>query len=334
MTIRSIIKNLLRYILSRYGFALVPKHLAYDWQLQGIGYDRKDTNIPSGAEEYLVPGNPRLLELSERYQNCGYPSSEILVWNSDRVKKEDILYFRGHNAYVFQEGGSNRNLFGYLLAYYYAKSNVELGLLEKLNEDNQFGAITYDLDGKSITRDLLDSVLEISFLERKINISQYKSLNILDIGAGYGRLAQRMTESLPNLNRYFCTDAIPVSSFIAEYYLSYRKVDEKAKILPLDQLEEKLNETPIDLAVNIHSFSECTLTVIEWWLDVLQTHKIPYLMVIPNSSVGLLTNDKKDFLPLIQKAGYELVSQEPKYLDPIVQKYAMNPDLYYLFKFK
>jgi hypothetical protein len=76
------------------------------------------------------------------------------------------------------------------------------------------------------------------------------------------------------------------------------------------------------------------MRVIEWWLDVLNKYQIPYLMVVPNSSVGLLTNDKKDFLPLIQESGYELVFQEPKYLDPIVQKYAMNPDLYYLFKFK
>ena len=334
MSIRTIIKNLLRSILSRYGFALVPKHLVYDWQTQGMRYDRKDIGIPPGAEEYLVPDNPRLLELQERYLNCDYPSSDILVWDSDRVKKDDILYFRGHNAYVFQEGGSNRNLFGYLLSYYYTKSSAEPGLLEKLSEDGQFGAITYDLDGYSITRDLIDSALEISFLERTIKISQIEPLNVLDIGAGYGRLAQRMTESLPNLEGYYCTDAIPVSTFIAEYYLRYRKVDDKAKILPLDLLEDQLKDIPIDLAVNIHSFSECTLTIIEWWLDILQRHKIPYLMVIPNSSVGLFTNDKKDFSPLVQQAGYELVSQEPKYQDPTVQKYAMNPDLYYLFRLK
>jgi hypothetical protein len=76
------------------------------------------------------------------------------------------------------------------------------------------------------------------------------------------------------------------------------------------------------------------MNVIKWWLDIIQRHKIPYLMVVPNSSVGLYTNDKKDFLPLIREAGYEQITQEPKYRDSLVQKYAMNPDLYYLFKIR
>jgi hypothetical protein len=318
----------------RYGFALVPKHLVYDWQTQGSVYDRKKTLLPPGAKDFLKPENPRLLNLQEEYQNCDYPSDDILVWDSERVKIDDMLYFRGHNAYVFQEGGSNRNIFGYLLAYYYTKSNQELNLFESLTEDDAFGAMTYDFDGKIISRDLLDSILEISFLERHLNISNKKGINVLDIGAGYGRLAHRMTESLSNLEGYYCTDAIPVSTFLAEYYLEYRKVDHKARILPLNLVDSKLNDINIDLAVNIHSFSECTLTVIEWWLDLLEKNEIPYLMVVPNSSEGMFTNDKKDFLPLIHKAGYQLLTREPKYQDPIVQKYAMNPDLYYLFEYR
>lgn len=59
-------------------------------------------------------------------------------------------------------------------------------------------------------------------------------------------------------------------------------------------------------------------------------------MIVPNSGKHggelLLTNDGKDFGEVIEKHGYKLVAKEPKYRDPVVQKYAINPTYHYLFE--
>lgn len=334
MILRSRAKKILRKILQRFGFDVVREVYLYDWQKEERRTDLSEVYLPEGAKTYLSPTNPVLLSYEERYRNCDYPVSDVLLWSKDRVRAEDILYFRGHNAYVFQEGRSNRNIFGYLLAYYYVKSIDYLGLLEKLSEDNAFGAITYEIDGKKVSRDLLDSILEITFLDRHLSLVEKTEFSILDIGAGYGRSAHRMVEAFPGLKNYSCTDAIAVSSFVAEYYLNFRGIEKKAKLLPLDTIKGDIQKNTFYLAINVHSFSECTLTAIEWWLDLLNENRVPYLMIVPNSGTELLTHDKRDFQPLVEKYGYELLVMEPKYKDPVVQKYAMNPDHFHLYKLR
>ncbi len=327
--VKSILKNTLR----KFGFELVPRVSVYDWQILGLQRDSFDIYLPDDARSYLSPTNPILKEYQERFRSSDYPIKEISLWTEDRVKAEDILYFRGHNAYVFQEGRFNRNILGYLLAYYYIKTIDHRRLLHTLEEDNAFGAITYSIDGKQVSRDLLDSILEIYFLDSHLKLSEKPVFNILDIGAGYGRSAHRMVKAFPNLTKYYCTDAIAVSTFIAEYYLKFRGIEDIAKILPLDRIKDEIIQDSIDLAVNIHSFSECTLTAIEWWLMLLKENQIPYLMIVPNSGTDLLTQEKEDFRNLVEKYGYDLIAMEPKYKDPVVQKYALNPDYFHLFKF-
>ena len=325
--------SILKRILRRYGFELVPKASVFDWQIMGFQRDSIDIFLPEGARSYLSPINPIIKEYEERFRKSDYPLNEVSLWTEDRVRAEDILHFRGHNAYVFQEGRFNRNIFGYLLAYYYIKTIDHRGLLDTLEEDTAFGVITYTVDGKQISRDLLDSILEIYFLDSHLKLSEKPVFNILDIGAGYGRSAHRMVKAFPNLTKYYCTDAIAVSTFIAEYYLKFRGIEDIAKILPLDRIKDELIQGSIDLAINIHSFSECSLTAIEWWLMLMKEKRIPYLMIVPNSGTDLLTHEKENFRTIVEKYGYDLIAMEPKYKDPVVQKYALNPDYFHLFRF-
>ena len=46
----------------------------------------------------------------------------------------------------------------------------------------------------------------------------------------------------------------------------------------------------------------------------------------------MLTKDGQDFGEVIEKYGYKLVAQDPKYSDPAVQEWAVNPTYYYLFQ--
>jgi len=251
-----------------------------------------------------------------------------LVWSEAHVRAEDIAYFRGDNAWVWQVRGENANPLSSALAFHYLKGIDRRGLLETLPEDDLFGDFTLEIGGRTVSRDLLDSVLEIYSLERRFGVSSLSGVRVLDIGAGYGRLAHRLCAALPGVERYYCTDAVPVSTFVCEYYLSFRGV-RNASVIPLDEIEETLRRERIDVAVNIHSFSECAPQAIEWWIGLLSRRGVPRLMIVPNRVTGageqLLTNSGYDFLPILEKYGYRRVFRDPKYGEPLLQQFAPHP---------
>jgi hypothetical protein len=74
-----------------------------------------------------------------------------------------------------------------------------------------------------------------------------------------------------------CLDCVPLSTFLCEYYLWYRKA-KRARAIPLDKINEKVGK--YDLAVNIHSFPECPISSIKSWLDLIKCLKIPYLFIV------------------------------------------------------
>jgi hypothetical protein len=135
-------------------------------------------------------------------------------------------------------------------------------------------------------------------------------------------------------------DAIPESTFLSEFYLRFRRADERAKVIPLFDIEDVLNSTSVDVAVNIHSFSECNLATVTWWINLLSRRGVRHLMIVPNhdehGGLRLMSreadNTRRELLPVLHSNGYRLVAQQPKYLDPIVQTYGVSPTQYYLFE--
>lgn len=337
MSLRYKIKQLINIVLRRFGHEIAESNLLYDWQKAGYAPPRRtDTPLPDGAQAYLRPDNPRLKDLQQRYARFNSTVTTPSVWTDDLVKSDDIQYFRGDNAYVWQLRGQNMSEINYVLTKYYVNSIDKLGLLDKLTEDNYFGAFDFSIDSKTVSRDLLDSIIEINFLEKHLNLSARNNLCVMDIGAGYGRLAHRMTSALPNISTYLCTDAVAYSTFISEYYLRFRKLGEKTKVVPLDEIETTLEHQPVDIAINIHSFSECTMAAINWWLSLLTKHQVRYFMIVPNAGLhggqSLLTNEGHDIQKVVEAQGYRLIAKEPKYRDPAVQQFGLNPTYFYLFE--
>lgn len=337
MGIKARARNVLNSICKRYGYELLPSSLLYDWQrCPQTQPSHKRSTLPEGAEHYLVPDHPRLKELRERYAGLDAEVTVALVWKEGHVRPDDLRYFRGDNAYVWQLRGQNMGTVNYALTTFYLASIDKLGLLQQLREDDYFGNVTFFVDSKQISRDLLDSITEIYFLEKHLRPSFNRGMTILDIGAGYGRLAHRMLEAFPNIQTYLCTDAIPVSTFISEYYLRFRGLENRAKVVPIDEIESTLENQTVDLAVNIHSFSECGIPSVEWWLSLLEKHRIKYLMIVPNATdYGgelLLTHDRQDISKVVEKHGYKLMVKEPKFRDSVVQEYGINPTYYHLFE--
>jgi hypothetical protein len=328
------INRLLDPVLRRADLAVIPRSRLNEIKVERVG-PLPPPPLPPGAVEVLRPDHPLLAEYEGRYQ--GHPAADSSQWSGDFVRNAiDMRFFRANNAYVWQQWDV-ADPFRYALATYFTRLHDRLGLFDRLYEDGFFGAETYDIDGMIVSRDLLDSIAELTFLDDELGLSQ-RDVTILDIGAGYGRLAHRATTAFENVT-YLCTDAIPLSTFLSGYYLEFRAVTDRATVVPLDRIEDAIGERRIDVAVNIHSFSECPVSAIKWWLNILAEHRVEHLMIVPNQQTRLLSKEREgpkvDFMPLIRAAGFELVRTRPKYADSdFMQKHGLHgraPMFYFLF---
>jgi hypothetical protein len=338
MALKSFVRQTLSRVVRPYGYEIVDRELLHEWQLPiRDAPELKRSPLPDGAAAYLDDGNPRLQELRERYAKCDDRVTTPFVWTNDLVSGDHLRWFREDHAYVWQLRGPNMNRLGYALTLYYAKSIDTLGLLDRMTDDTLFGSTVFQIGGRTISRDLLDSVIEIYFLERHLKIASLVGPRILDIGAGYGRLAHRVSEGLANVAEYLCVDGVAASTFISEYYLTFRNC-RGATVVPLDEIDQTLSRRPVDVAVNVHSFSECRPAAVDWWLSLLERHRVKYLMIVPNAGRhggrSLETNDGHDFGALVGRHGYKLVAREPKYLDPMVEEFGINPTYHFLFELR
>lgn len=340
MALAGVIKS----VAERLGFVVLHRSTAeeiadeYPWLAPRVGMPLQraphapPAAVPSGAPS---TSDPRLADLRKRYE--GHPATAHTVWARQHLETElgTLGRFREDNGYVWQTRVSNP--IQYLLAAYYAKDHDPLGLYPRLEEDGAFGAHTFQHDGRALSRDMLDSIMEISFLEEQIGLSRIPDLSVLDIGAGYGRLAYRMTEALPNLARYLCADAVAESTYVSAFYAAYRGIDDTVDVVPLDEIEDVVSTTRIDVAVNIHSFSECPLAAIEFWLDLVRRARVPWLFIVPNTGGELVSSEadqsRAPFLASITSRGYELVTSRDKYhLSSATQRYGLFPGTYFLFR--
>ena len=289
--------------------------------------------LPDGAEEDLRADHPRLDELRRRYAEVGLPASR---WSPERVAGFlDLLRFRGESLITWHYREEERvTRLKYFLLLEQVLARDGLGLLQTLGEDGAFGCFTYEFEGRpTVSRDLLDSVAELNFLDRHIGLGEGK--RVLDVGAGYGRLAHRATTAFPGLADYCCVDAVPESTFVCEYYLRHRRCAPPARVLPLDEVGS-LEPGSIDLAVNVHSWPEAPLEAIGWWLRELERLRVPTLFLVPNDGARLLSlepdGERRDFRPLIEAAGYRLVAREAALPDPAARDLLDMHDEFLLFE--
>jgi putative sugar O-methyltransferase len=287
--------------------------------------------LPPGAGDVLRVDHPLLAEYTSRYR--GHPAA---TWSQveQRLRRQQ----HRHSAVprqqqdVWQRWGDDA--YRYVLTTNFTRLHDRLGLFERLDEDGLFGAETYDIDGSRISRDLLGSITELNFLDEQLDISR-RDLTILDIGAGYGRLAYRAATAFANVE-YLCTDAIPLSTFLSRYYLDFRGAA-RARVVPLDEIAGDAGRH-VDVAVNIHSFSEAPISSIRWWLDLAAENGVEHLMIVPNTDTRLLSKEldgpKVDLRPLIEAKGFRLVHMRPKYQSEFVQQHGIHgrfPTYYFLF---
>jgi hypothetical protein len=166
----------------------------------------------------------------------------------------------------------------------YVLDNVELLSRDHQLRDVEFGARIVDTNALGpVTRAWLEAAIEIDFLKRTLKTQNidFRQQNYIDIGAGYGRLASAMMPWLKNSSKYLCVDAVPISTFVCEYYT--RRFAPEVQVLTLNEFDSGNNITGIDVAINIHSWNECSLEQIERWLKIIHKLKIPYLFTVQHN---------------------------------------------------
>jgi SAM-dependent methyltransferase len=331
-----LIRVYVEWILARRGYTLMPHGQA------GEGYPASLSDVaqplpPSAAEE-LRGDNPRLQALRRIYGELGWPVCGQTRWQREALNQWlDLRYFRGDNAYVwhYREARPVTEL-KYFIFLQYVQQSDRGSLLKELGEDGLFGCWTHRFAGHpACSRDLLDSVNELGFLRRNLTAFSEPRLRVIDIGAGYGRLAYRTAQALPGLQDYCCVDAVAESTFLCEFYSRFRGVSPPVRVVPLNEVPG-LERGSFDLAVNVHSFSECNLAAIEWWLDQVVRLRVPHLFVVPNEPAGYLSTEsdgsRTDYLPAIESAGYRLAAEEPVFLDAAVRELLGVADRFCLFE--
>jgi len=140
------------------------------------------------------------------------------------------------------------------------------------------------------------------------------------------------------VRRYSCVDAVARSTYLCEYYLRFRKLLEqdggRAAVIPLDELAASLTPGSVDLAVNVHGFSEMSYDAIAAWLQLVADLKVPSLFVVPNEPHMLSregSRERREYRGLIEAAGYRLEVTEPAIRDLDVRNLFGAHDHFFLF---
>ena len=223
------------------------------------------------------------------------------LWQDRHAATIDLDRFRGHDQYLEQAPSYD---YDGMVAFLRNAGWPDRYFVE----DDAFGCVTAQVNGVTVSRDLLDSMAELEFLIKATPLTERFPTRILDIGAGYGRFAHRFAVYEPNAV-IVCTDPIAVSRACCKKYLEYRGVWNCTVAAP----EHVLGV--FDLAVNIHSWSECTLDEVAWWIDWLWAHNVPRLFIVPHTpTLGTWSPDHgggngPSFRPELEKRGYRIVSE-------------------------
>jgi SAM-dependent methyltransferase len=287
--------------------------------------------LPDGAAQALRADHPRLAELTRRYR--GHPAAARSGWSDLRLLGQvDLCYFRGDSQYLYQRRGTPEA--AYALAADYAARHGALGLLDLLGEDGAFGAVTFEFDGRRVSRDLIDSALEIEALAAWLGADRLAGARVLDVGAGYGRLAHRLCTWSPRA-RVVATDAVPLSTFLCAYYLGWRGCA-NAEVVPLDEAQAVIARGGFDLAVNVHSFGEAPHDAVTWWLEQVAAAGVPRLFIVHvERELFALEDDlsRRSYDDVLARLGYRRVDLQPKYArSETVQRLGAFPAWYHAFE--
>lgn len=221
----------------------------------------------------------------------------------EHVKTIDPMRFRASPHFLDSRGYPHGPMADYAIGLLEDHKNP---LSRMTVEDGLFGAEVVQTHSDKrpgqvypVSRDLLDSIVELDVLTRILGVDVSRAF-VVDIGAGYGRFAHRLLECFPRAIVH-CVDPVVESIAICRRYLDARGVARAA-----------VGHFPpvADLAVNIHSWSECTREGVRHWLEQLARIRCPRIFIVPhNDTLGVWDDEKgggcgSSYRPDLEEFGY------------------------------
>lgn len=149
-----------------------------------------------------------------------------------------------------------------LLLWEYVKKIDTKGLTSLLSEPKIGNPFPIYDNGKLVSQDLANSILEFYSVANSVEINKIK--NIVELGGGYGRNAYVFLKLLPNM-QYTLID-LPESLDIAKRYLGGVMPNSNITFLTPEHIEE-IKDKSADLFINISSFHEMRPEQISYYFD-------------------------------------------------------------------
>ena len=169
-----------------------------------------------------------------------------------------------------------------LLLWTYAQNLDAKGYLDRLDEPQEGNPITVEVNGRRISSDLVNSVIEYYSIGEAIDFSRCR--RVLEIGGGYGRSACSILQLSPHI-QYTLVD-VPPALYLAQRYLSSVLEREIFRVRHFDDFDDVKSEMEgcslifllphqlcllpdrrFDLTLNISSFGEMQPQMIAQYFD-------------------------------------------------------------------
>jgi putative sugar O-methyltransferase len=259
--------------------------------------------------------------------------------------EEKVNIFKKHNGLSHNQ--SFRLNFLILSLYIYLKKRKEFSFLENLQDasfcENGHSYIT--IDDKNISFDKVNSLIELSEINSFNLLSN--NMNILEIGAGSGRLADTICSNYSNIKYIICD--IPLAIYIS-YFRIKKRFNNKKILLAIDCNSEedifnKINSNDIififphqlklikktffDLTIAISSLHEMSKDTIKYYMNIINTiSKNLYFTVWEKTTIPFsLTNEtllaNKNYF--VNRDWTELASKKNYFPSNFIQKvYKIN----------
>jgi len=137
---------------------------------------------------------------------------------------------------------------------------------------------------------LMDVTLITRYFQKKNNL---QNIRILEIGGGYGRLAEALLSNLSaNITKYVMVDAIPVSLVSASEYLGLIYSDDNRLSIVESWKFSPENFESFDLVINVESFQEMEQAYVDYWLATIESLVIPGSTIYHSNSFDYVNKTK------------------------------------------
>ncbi|WP_131742873.1 putative sugar O-methyltransferase [Actinomadura roseirufa] len=127
--------------------------------------------------------------------------------------------------------------------------------------------LTVRVGGQSVCLDYLQAVLELGFIERRLDLD---GARVLEIGAGYGRTCHAVLSNY-DVAEYWIVDLTNTLRLSGKYLGEVLDAEQFAKIrfVDVEDVDEVVRSAGFDLCVNIHSFTEMLPDTVREYLDLI-----------------------------------------------------------------